>query len=67
MNYSTIIYIIEIAALLLPIFASLSRILTLHIANSAKIDLMLNYLDKHEQRLLELEKIIQEMAKEAGK
>jgi len=67
MDYNTIIYIIEIAALLLPIFVSLSRILTLHIANSAKIDLVLHYLDTHEQRLQELEKLIQDLAKGAGK
>jgi len=67
MDYNTIIYIIEIAALLLPIFASLSRILTLHIANSTKIDLILQYLDKHENRLQELEKLLLDLSKGAGK
>jgi len=67
MNISTIYIIIELFVLLLPIATALYRILTLHIQNSTKIDLVLHYLDSHEQRLLELEKLIQQLSKGAGK
>ena len=67
MNINTFILTLEIASLLLPIFLSLYKILTLHIKNSTKIDMIVDYLKAHEDRLQKLEQLIIEMGKGADK
>ena len=67
MNIDTIVIILEIASLLLPIFVSLYKILTLHIKNSTKIDMIIKYLETHEDRLQKLEQLILELSKGVGK